>query len=266
MDLWGISGPAFVDIYAGLVLVPALVGALLMWFTRRGHAAEPGYRLSTVYHVAYLAGGPDRVTETVVAAMIEREQLRVSRSGRLYNRPQLPVGLLESEAAKFAARLPKTTAFGLRVPMRTAPPMTALASELAGQGLVVLAATRRLILRGVLGLYVAVSGLGIARIIAEKSPFRPVDAQFFFLLLGCAVVATVETAKSTRKHTKNETTVAGTNVFERTKLDRSLVTGAAGAVATGGLSHYPDRALADALTSLVPVPRNQRRRKRSKMR
>jgi uncharacterized protein (TIGR04222 family) len=237
MDLWGTSGPAFAGIYAALVVVPALLGALLIWFTRRVHAAKPGYRLSTVYHVAYLEGGPDRVTETLVAAMIEREQLRVSSSGRLYNAPQWPVGLLESEAARLTARLPKTTAFGLRVPMRTSPLVTALASELAGHGLVAPEVTRRLIRRGVLVLYLTVSGLGIARVIAEKSLDRPVGV--LILLLACAVVAMVIIAKSTRQRMKNETTVAGTNVFARTKLDRSLVTGAAEAVATAASCNIP---------------------------
>jgi uncharacterized protein (TIGR04222 family) len=253
-ELWGISRPAFAWLYTGLVVVPMLVGMLITWSARRGRKAPSSKRLPTIYHVAYLAGGPDRVTDTVVAAMIEREQLRVSSSGELHTTPNQPIAPLEVEAMTHVASRSATTAFSLREPIRASAPMASLAAELAQQGLVVPEARRLLVWRIVLWVYVAVFVLGIVRVASAADLGQPIGVLVFLAVAGTAIAGL-----RTRPSRKGETTKAGRAAFEVARGDRSLVAGAAGIVTRRGLRRYPDYELAKALTkSHPPNPRNQR--------
>jgi uncharacterized protein (TIGR04222 family) len=256
---WGISGPAFAWLYAGLVVVPMLVGMLITWSARRGSRAPSSKHLPTIYHVAYLVGGPDRVTDVVVAAMIEREQLRVSSAGVLHTTPNQPIDPLEFEAMTHVASRSATTAFSLRQPMRTSAPMASLAAELAQQNLVFPHSRRRLVWRTVLWVYVAVLLLGIVRAVNGTVLGRPPIGVLVFLIF-LAVAGMAVAGLRTRPGRKGETTKAGRAAFEEARGDRSLVAGAAGIVTKRGLRRYPDFDLAKALTKAHPPnPRNQRK-------
>jgi uncharacterized protein (TIGR04222 family) len=253
----GISGPAFAWLYAGLVVVPMLVGMLITWSARRGSKAPSSKCLPTIYHLAYLVGGPDRVTDVVVAAMIEREQLRVSSAGGLHTTPNQPIDPLELEAMGHVANRSATTAFSLREPMRASAPMASLAAELAQQNLVFPDTRRRLVWRTVLWVYVVVFVLGIVRVASGADLGRPIGVLVFLIVLAVAGMAVA--GLRTRPCRKGEATKAGRAAFEEARGDRSLVAGAAGIVTKRGLRRYPDFELAKALTkSHPPNPRNQR--------
>jgi uncharacterized protein (TIGR04222 family) len=258
---WGISGPAFAWLYAGLVVVPMLVGMLITWSARRGWKASASYRLPAIYHVAYLAGGPDRVTDTVVAAMIEREQLRVSSAGGLHTTPNQPIDPLELEAMRHLASRSATTAFSLREPMRASAPMASLAAELAKQNLVFADSRRRLVWRTVLWVYVAVFLLGIVRAASGADLGQPIGDLDFLIFLAVAGIAVA--GLRTRPSWKGETTKAGRAAFEEVRGDRSLVAGAAGVVAKRGLYRYPEYDVAKALTKSHPPNRYNRRKSSS---
>src|SRR3982750_4382221 len=111
-DLWGISGPDFLWLYGGLLLVPILVRfGWAAGAARRGSAAgDP--RPLTVYELPYLAGGagrggdppppaavaggPDRAVDPAIAALVERGVLRVSSTTKkVLSTGEKPVDRLE---------------------------------------------------------------------------------------------------------------------------------------------------------------------------
>nr|WP_245191939.1 TIGR04222 domain-containing membrane protein [Amycolatopsis azurea] len=91
-------------------------------------------RLETIYQVAYLIGGPDRVTDTAVAGALERKAARLDRSGVLHRssvKPTDPFVLAVVES------LPKVRAERVREVLREPEPMRSLRAELLAAGLVV---------------------------------------------------------------------------------------------------------------------------------
>src|SRR5689334_5130950 len=80
---WGITGPQFINLYiAGLALA---VGLTIVWqLVLRRAAAPPNQGPLTVEQIAFLAGGPNRVTDTALAALIDRGAVRTRRGGGLY--------------------------------------------------------------------------------------------------------------------------------------------------------------------------------------
>ncbi|WP_245193345.1 TIGR04222 domain-containing membrane protein [Amycolatopsis alba] len=90
-------------------------------------------RLETIYHVAYLAGGPDRVTDTAVAGALERKAARLGSSGvlrRTSAKPADPFVLAAVES------LPKVRIARVREVLRESEPMRALRAELLAGGLI----------------------------------------------------------------------------------------------------------------------------------
>jgi uncharacterized protein (TIGR04222 family) len=249
---WGISGPVFAWSYAGLIVVPTLAGMLVSRVLRQGWGATASARLPGIYHFAYLAAGPERVTETVVASLIEREQLRVSSSGTLRTTPLQPVDPLELEAMKLVASRFATTAYSLGAPMRSSAPMAALRTELAERGWILPDARRRAVWRTVTWVYFAVLALGVARAVNGAAD-RPIG---ILVLLMCVVPAGVVFAYRQSLPGKNETTKAGQAVLQRANGDRSLAAGPVRAVAKGGIHRYTDHALAQALMKPYPKRRH----------
>ncbi|MEC3981566.1 TIGR04222 domain-containing membrane protein [Amycolatopsis sp. H20-H5] len=141
-------------------------------------------RLSTVYHVASLAGGPRRVAETVLAALLEREQIRLGTTGRLYLTPLFPPDPLGREAVGLFAGRDGVPVAELVAELALTPAVRAVRDDLAGRGLLTRPPPLKL-LRHVL------------------APGRP--------------------------------TKAGRRALGEARDDLSLVSGAAGAVALGGL-------------------------------
>jgi uncharacterized protein (TIGR04222 family) len=247
---WGISGPVFAWSYAGLVLAPALLGLLVGRLLRQGWGAAPAESAPGIYQFAYLVAGADRVTETVVASLIEREQLRVSSTGTLRTTPLQPVDPLELEVTRLVASRFATTAYTLLPWLRASAEMAGLRTELGRRRWILPDARRRVIWRTVFFSYLAVFALGVVRLVNGASLGRPVGILFFLL---CAVVlAAVLTYRRSRPGGKYETTKAGEAVRQMAKDDRSLAAEPARGVAKAGLDHYSDRKVAAALTKSYP--------------
>jgi uncharacterized protein (TIGR04222 family) len=260
---WGFSGPEFAWLYAGLVIVPMLAGLLLARWGRRYSPDSVQGRLPTIYHFAYLSGGPDRVTDTVVASMMEREQLRVSSSGKLYVTPQQPVDPMQAEVATRLAGLP-STAFSLYEPMRDSVPMHEVAAELARRKLVYPDRGRRRIWRVVFWVYAAVAVLGFVRALTGEQLGYPIG--YLVGLMVLAAMGAYVSAWFARPRPQDQNTGAARGVYAENKGDRSLVHGAAGIVAKRGLLRYPDYEVSKALTKEHTAHNRQvaqRKRRRS---
>src|SRR5438105_4542054 len=106
-DPWGISGPAFLWIYGGLMVgVWLVVRPLLTWAARRSasHGGQYPGSTPTVYQLAYLAGGPHRAIDTAIAALVERGGLRVSSARTVTATGAMPADPLERAVGDAANR------------------------------------------------------------------------------------------------------------------------------------------------------------------
>ncbi|MEC3981568.1 TIGR04222 domain-containing membrane protein [Amycolatopsis sp. H20-H5] len=251
-ELWGISGPAFLWLYGGLLLVPILVrfgwAALA---TRRAPAADNARPL-TVYELAYLAGGPDRAVDTAVAALVERGALRVSSTAKkVLATGETPADRLEQHVVANVGDNGSSTS-SLRIRVRPAKALKALGAGLQARGLVLEPERLKLIRRTVVGLYLVLIVLGCARWVGGVSAKHPVA--YLVALIVVAVIATIIAWRRAGRSDHGMLTRAGRRMLGDAEKQRkgasptgTLLAGAAGAVALGGLVMYPDDELAGAL-------------------
>ncbi|WP_414937573.1 TIGR04222 domain-containing membrane protein [Amycolatopsis sp. cmx-11-51] len=268
-DTWGIPGPTFLAVYAALLVLPLVVG--LLWtitvkLGRKAPRATVSGPLPTVYELAYLAGGPDRVVDTAIAALVDRGTLRVSSSKQLQLTGPEPADRIERAVAKGAKPGYNATTRGMRDRLRMSGPMQALGQGLEARGLVVVNQAPR-IRRVVFFLYLAVLVLGVVRLFAGISADHAVG--FLIPLLIAATFATLVARAVKNKRTGPRPTSEGNRILgsanralarERGIPDQpavggmaggALLGGAAAAVALGGLAFYPDEELSAAL---IPPP------------
>src|SRR5207249_1023612 len=135
---WGISGPQFIVLYLVLLALPAVI--MVVWSGALRHHAVPGVDspLPGAYHFAYLAGGPDRVTDTALAWLISRQRLRVDSRGKLTAvGQQPPAEPLERELWSEVSRYPGRRVTNLRKAGYGHSTITSVAGDLAERGLVV---------------------------------------------------------------------------------------------------------------------------------
>jgi len=79
---WGLTGPQFLVIYGvgtAVVMVVPIVLRLLVRFVSSGGAD----RQLDPYEVGYLAGGPTRAAQVVIADFVASGAVRVDSSGRV---------------------------------------------------------------------------------------------------------------------------------------------------------------------------------------
>jgi uncharacterized protein (TIGR04222 family) len=270
---WGISGPAFVWFFIALLIAPLILRLLLGTAVKRSAVpqATPGYgRPLSVCHLAYLAGGTDRAIETVIAALVDRGELRVNSAKKLQAVGNIPVDPLERAVADAANDAVGSTAVGIKNWVRPSEAMKALIADLEVHGLVVPSGKDQSIRRTVFAVYLAVFTLGAARWANGISLNRPVG--LLTALLVVSLVAVWIAWRATRRQHHAAPTAAGARLLAQARserlragqtgagsqdswglpLDAALV-GAAGAVALGGLAMYPDEELSAAL---MPPPGN----------
>lgn len=270
-DTWGIPGPTFLAIYGALIVFPVVVG--LVWtIAVKLSAKAPRATVSgpepTVYELAYLAGGPDRVVDTAIAALVDRGTLRVSSSKQLQLTGPEPADPIERSVAKASRPGHNATTRDIRNRLRMSGPMQALAKGLETRGLVATDRSRQ-IRQFVYFLYLAVLVLGVVRLIAGIAGDRPVG--FLVPLLISAVFATVIARALRNKRPGPRPTSEGGRILHRARSAHGrerkrgipnapgyagaaglgLLGGAAAAVAFGGLASYPDDELSAAL---IPPP------------
>ncbi|MFI7116424.1 TIGR04222 domain-containing membrane protein [Amycolatopsis sp. NPDC049868] len=265
---WGIPGPTFLAIYAVLLVFPLVAGLVWTIVVKLGHKAPSATVTGpqpTVYEFAYLAGGPDRVVDTAIAALVDRGILRVSSSKQLQLTGPEPADPIENAVAKGARPGYNATTRGIRDRLRLSGPMQALAKDLEARGLVVVDQAPR-IRQVVYFLYLAVLVFGVVRLIAGIAGDRPVG--FLIPMLIVAGVATLIARVVKNKRPGPRPTGEGDRVLHKARsahgrerkrgipngpgyVGGAVLGGAAAAVAFGGLASYPDEELSAAL---IPPP------------
>lgn len=272
---WGIPGPTFLAVYTVLLVFPLIIG--LLWtiaakLARKVPRAAVSGPQPTTYELAYLAGGPDRVVDTAIAALVERGTLRVSSSKQLQLTGPEPADPIERAVARSARPGHKSTTRGIRDRLRMSGPMQALARDLEARGLAVAEKASR-IHQVVSFLYVAVLALGVVRVFAGISGDHPVAFLIPLVIVAAFATLIAQVVKSKSKSTGPRPTSEGKQVLHRAKSAHgrerkrgvspgpamagaaggAMLGGAAVAVALGGLAFYPDEELSAALIP-PPVP------------
>jgi uncharacterized protein (TIGR04222 family) len=261
---WGISGPAFVWVYAALLAIPFLFRAL--WYATAGHsgAGSAITRPLSVYHLAYLAGGPYRTVQTVIAAMVERGQLRVSSDKRLKTTGSVPSDPLERAVGNAVNSSFASTTTTVQLKVRSSAELGALAAELESLELVVPRNRIKAVERTVLWAYFVVLAVGVARWVTGAALNRPVGLLSAGLVL--AFVFLLAAFSFLKRDPRSIPTSVGKRVLDQARRESSpssrgqrrapeysglplgaVLVGAAGAVALGGLAMHPDEALGAAL-------------------
>ena len=255
-DTWGIPGPAFAGIYLILLLIPAAYAAVQAGRAGTGtYLTEP---LRRVDEVAMLAGGPDRVADTVIAGLLEREQLRIDSLGKLHRTSLHPSDTLGKTAVEFVRPAGSSPAL-VRSVLRDCAVVTALTAELTDRGLMVGPERVQRAWRLAAMAYGVLIALGIARLISGTISGHPVGYLIALLLL--TVVAVVVTGRKAAKEPPVRATTSGEAALEAARTSRTLVKGTIGAVALGGLANHPDKEIRQAAGREVPArPRTGRSR------
>ncbi len=82
-DVWELRGPAFMGVYAVLVLVSLVAAAFMRW-QLSGPSSTPGPDpVLDPYETAYITGGPFAVVNAAVASLVARQALSLSSTGRV---------------------------------------------------------------------------------------------------------------------------------------------------------------------------------------
>ncbi|RZQ61368.1 TIGR04222 domain-containing membrane protein [Amycolatopsis suaedae] len=237
---WGLSGPEFLWIYAGLLILPALAGAIAVRRLRSANRQPPDHL--PVYHLAYLTGGPWRTAETAIAALLESEHLRIDSSSRLYKtgtrRPTDPIERAVFDTVGSASS--RTVASVVDAAMYTGS-MTQLRVELENAGLLASETGRRRIWRFVTAAYGAVLVLGIVRAVAGTSAGYPIG--YLVLMMVAVVVAGALTLWLTRRR-PSRPTEAGWRARDGAA---ALPEGPVRTVLISGLTRHPDREIRVAM-------------------
>lgn len=243
-DTWGIPGPAFAGIYLFLILVPAVLAAAGVARARVGRQSTE--RLRNLGEVAMLAGGPVRVTDTVVADLVEREQLRFDSLGRLHRTSlQQPADELGKTAVAYV-RPNGSSLDSLRWDMRDAQPVKELLDGLIERGLLVDPREVRQPWKLATIAYGALLLLGVLRLISGAASGHPVG--FLVALLVLVLVALVVSVVKAADGPVAKPTKAGKATLDEVWQQQDLIAGTPGSVALGGLSSHPDQAIRRAAT------------------
>jgi uncharacterized protein (TIGR04222 family) len=243
-DTWGIPGPVFAAIYLGLVLFPAVTAVIATLRALAGRRGSP----TRLEQVAILAGGPQRVADTVIATLMERDRLRLDSAGRLHVTSRHAAGEL-GDAAIALIGSSSATPDRIRVNLESHPAVESLVTELTGAGLLVDARRLRRAWTFAAVAYAAVVALGIARLVAGIAAAHPVG--YLVALLFLAVVAGGGATAAAAHRFPVRPTKAGRAALATAREDGNLVRGTTGAVAVGGLPNHPDQAVRRAVSTPV---------------
>ena len=245
---WGIPGSVFAWIYLGLLVLPVAAAVAAMRLADSRSRRRAGESLLTrVEQLALLAGGPDRVADTLVAELLERDQLRIDSGGWLHPTRKAPADAL----GRLVVRLIGTTATPLHVRLRLAkdPATQALITDLVGQGLLCDMRRFRWIWGSVFTSYCALMILGIVGGALTK---HDLPTGILATLPTLGVVAAGLTAGYAIRVWVTRTTSAGRAALAKARHDTALASGAAGVVALNGLTNHPDDDIRAAVRKTTP--------------
>ncbi|RSM77001.1 TIGR04222 domain-containing membrane protein [Kibdelosporangium aridum] len=243
---WGLSGPEFLWLYIG-GLVVAGVATLVLRKRIRSASARRSQEPLTVDETAFLSGGWVRVVESALANLVERNVIRVQRNGLLYpvsDTTAKPESVLEERLVnRITKRQGRPLHYHL-TSMTNLPEYEAISTSLAGKGLYYHGSRRRQAFVAALPL-VALLVIGIARWINGVNLGFPVG-----YLTGLLILTVIVTLFAMRE-IKAGPTSAGRQALGDWG---NAVEAAASAVARHGMQGYPDA----TISRLLREPRRGR--------
>ena len=183
---WGLSGPQFLSVYAAGIGLTVVIPLIFRQVIRRVPDHEMVRQLDP-YEVGYLAGGPRRVAEMIVAGQVDSGALRVDSAGKLSEADRF------ARTGPYADSLDRITPAGMPDGLRTSAIREKLKSDPAiagiGRGLradeFIISSGRTAALRLVTAVpMMALLITGILRMIEGASNHRPVGFLFMLMLLS----------------------------------------------------------------------------------
>ncbi len=249
MRPWGLSGPEFLQLYwIGLALA-VLVAIVVRVRVRAGRSSQP-VRSLDVDELAYLAGGPRRVVETAIARLITAGELRTSRRGAVQVTTSVqsvnPVDrAVITDSQRYTART-----VGLMIPVVAEDSVvTAIGRRLEDMGLVVHPDVAKNALRkGSIVLWVLLA-IGVARWVNGVAIGADIGWLSLQLVITAALIWLLTRRGKLVRTTKGDRVLdsARTAGGRAAGSDAGVYAGAAGLVALGGLTVYPDLTVRSAL-------------------
>ncbi|RSN34143.1 TIGR04222 domain-containing membrane protein [Amycolatopsis sp. WAC 01416] len=238
---WGISGPAFAWLYGVCAVLPiAFAVAHELWLRRdTGARTVPG-----LYHLAALADGVERVTDTAVAGLLDRHFLRPDGRGILHPVKPVPADPFE-RAIVLLVHGHGNGLRELRSKMARHEVVRELRADLEQRGLLVHENRRRKGWQYAIAVYVAIFAMGIARLVNAVPLKRPVGV-LVVLIVGVAGAIGLAVWRQWPDRSGRATAAAGL-ALRFGDWDRALAGSAAGKVALHGLQAFPDRVVAVTL-------------------
>lgn len=244
---WGLSGPAFLWLYAvGFVLA---LGFAIHW-RRRARAVEltEPARLADEHQLGYLAQGPRRAVEVALARLLAGGGAHISRSGAI-----VPTSAYVADAVDRAVR----TRLSKKRPRGSGPATTGAVSllavtdlreQLVRQGLAVATAVERRTRRQATIAMWVLFAVGVVRFGNGAAQQLPVGYLAMFLALTIVtLIALHAKAVPFRTTAGDEVLTAAKNGTGHPALSRLDLSAVGALVALGGFLAYPDETIRTAL-------------------
>jgi len=244
-----LSGPEFLQLYwIGLALA-VLVAIVVRVRVRAGRSSQP-VRSLDVDELAYLAGGPRRVVETAIARLITAGELRTSRRGSVQVTTSVQSVNPVDRAVITDSQRYTTRTVGLMIPAVTEhAAVTAIGRRLEDMGLVVHPDVAKSALRkGSVALWVLLA-IGVARWVNGVAIGADIGWLSLQLVITAALIWLLTRRGKLVRTTKGDRVLdsARTAGGRAAGSDAGVYAGAAGLVALGGLTVYPDLTVRSAL-------------------
>lgn len=260
---WGLSGPQFLQVYFGAIVVAAIIPFLVYKLARREPAPRGSKRRLNAFEAACLKGGADRVSQVAMAELTSSGALRVISSGlamvsdrEAWSRTQT-ASVLGIEADDFPVS--GTTAGGFKR-VRQSPGVRRLRRKLESDGLAHSAIGESVPRAVTVILVAALLGLGIARLIEGISNGRPTRDLDFLLFIAVAESLwllkkfTGLVARPTPRGSACLAPVPDQASEAQNSSDAAtLMTGTMLGVALAGLSAVPESILRSVLRAGMPM-------------
>jgi uncharacterized protein (TIGR04222 family) len=198
---WGITGPAFVVLYAVLIIVVGACWSMTRQQVRaaRGSALHPGELSRRPQDLAYLNGGPQLAIFAALSAMRLHGWVAVA-AGKVQAVGHLGTSATDLERAihSESAQPVHRTELPARASVGTV--LNSTAQRLARAGLLVSDDARLRLRRGVLWM-VAVAALGVIRLVAGSQDGHPIG--FLIAELLVVIVATAVMLRAIPRRTEH---------------------------------------------------------------
>ena len=219
---WGLSGPQFLVIYGVATAVVMVVPFLLRLLIRFVSSADADRQLDP-YEVGYLAGGPARAAQVIIADLVSSGAVRVDSSGRVSVADRAAFGrqsaFLSEGATGAATPFPElwmpagVSVHQFQSKIAQLPAIAAIRARLQAEGLLVSPARAAMVRIVSLALWAALFVTGGLRLAEGAHNHRPINELTGLVVLSAFVCLFSLAANWSRL--ANLTTLRGAGLLRR---------------------------------------------------